>query len=505
MVFGDRTMNKNEINSSPALDFLKNHWLMALIIVQPVLDILAYWTKSPDGTWAGYIRLAIMLLLPVYLVFALKDGRERKRFILYMLAIAAVFALHILNCLRLGYVSMSFDISYAAKTAQMPILAVCFMFCIRNEQTKNQAYWGLFFAAAVTAASIGLAIITGTDNCTYGEGLGISGWVIDDNRCANSVILVTLAAFSVFCAVRSDKRFVNIVVPALVALVLISNGTKACYYSIFVIFAGFAVFLLMEKRIKGGKLNKAAVITLLALAVISAAVYPITPRCKVSAAQAASAKGTQNEIDIILEGLGYDLSTMTNEEKLADPVVREVFYNYYYKIIWHLIPDMFDRFTVDEILLKYDMTTDAATLIKTRLMKSKYAALMWDDCDALTKAFGFDVSDIWYNGRCDLENDWPAIFYYYGYVGIAAYAAFMLYFIWLIIRRVTGDFKAAFTADNFILLMSLLLLVGLAQFSGSVLRRPNVSVYLAVVLGLIYYQTVVLPPSRESSWRRLWT
>ena len=497
-------MNNINQKNNPIRAFLRNHWLMAIIIIQPVLDILAYWTKSPDGTTAGFLRLLIMLLLPVYLVFTLKDARQRKNLVISMLAIALVFTLHILNCLRVGYVNMSFDISYAAKTAQMPILAVCFMHSIRNEQTKNQAYWGLFFAAAITAASIGLAVITGTDNCTYGEGLGISGWVIDDNRCANSVILVTLAAFSVFCAVRSDKPFVNIAVPALVALVLISNGTKACYYSIFVIFVGFAVFQLMEKRIKGGKLNRIAAVTLVVLAVISAAVYPITPRCKVSKAQAASAAGTQNEIDIILEGLGYDLSTMTNEEKLADPVVREVFYNYYYKIIWHLMPDMFDRFTVDEILLKYNMTTDAATLIKTRLMKSTYAALMWDDCDTLTKLFGFDVSDIWENGRCDLENDWPAIFYYYGYVGFAAYAAFILFFFFLILRRVSGDFKAAFTADNFILLMTLLLLVGLAQFSGSVLRRPNVSVYLAVVLGLIYYQTAVLPPSRESSWRRLW-
>ena len=109
----------------------------------------------------------------------------------------------------------------------MPILAVCFIHCIRNEQTRNQAYWGLFFAAAIAAASIGLSWITGTANVTYGAGLGISGWVIDDNRCANSVIVVTLAAFSVFCAVKSEKLPVNILVPALALLVLLSNGTKA--------------------------------------------------------------------------------------------------------------------------------------------------------------------------------------------------------------------------------------------------------------------------------------
>ena len=111
-------------------NYLQNHWLMLLIILQPVLDILAYWTKNPDGTMAGVIRLLIMLLLPLYLLFTLKD---KKNFVLSMAAIALVCLLHILNCMRIGYVSMSFDISYAAKTAQMPILAVCFVHCIRNE------------------------------------------------------------------------------------------------------------------------------------------------------------------------------------------------------------------------------------------------------------------------------------------------------------------------------------------------------------------------------------
>ena len=153
MVFGDRDMmENNKIESIRA--YVQNHWLMLLIVLQPVLDILAYWTKNPEGTMAGVIRLLIMVLLPLYLLFALK---EKKRFILSMAAIALVCLLHILNCMRLGYVSMTFDISYAAKTAQMPILAVCFMYCIKNEQTRNQAYWGLFFAAAITAASIGLS------------------------------------------------------------------------------------------------------------------------------------------------------------------------------------------------------------------------------------------------------------------------------------------------------------------------------------------------------------
>ena len=168
------------------------------------------------------------------------------------------------------------------------------------------------------------------------------------------------------------------------------------------------------------------------------------------------------------------------------------------------MPNMFERFTVDEIMAEYGFTTDAQTLINVRQQKSAYASLMWKHSDALTHLFGIDVSDIWLTGSCDLENDWPAIFYYYGYLGFGAYLAFVAYFALLIIRRLFKNFKTAFTTDNFILLITFMLFVGLAQFSGSVLRRPNVSFYMALVLGLIYYQTRVKPVTEENSlWRKL--
>ena len=43
--------------------FLRNHWLMLLIVLQPVLDIIAFWTRSPEGTFAGVVRLLIMMAL----------------------------------------------------------------------------------------------------------------------------------------------------------------------------------------------------------------------------------------------------------------------------------------------------------------------------------------------------------------------------------------------------------------------------------------------------------
>lgn len=479
------------------LDFIKNHYILLIIAIQPVLDIIAYWTKNPDGTIAGTIRLAIMLLLPLYLLFSLKDKRDILRFLISMFIIGVFCIFHIANSMRVGYINMVFDVSYIAKTAQMPILAVCFTFLIKDEQTKKQAMSGLVAAALLYFSGIILAVVSGTAVDTYGKGLGVSGWVIGDNRCANSVIYVTLAVVMLYFAVKSDNKYINIILPPLLAFALISNGTKACYYSLFAACVGFACFLVLDKIIHGGKLKTRVIAILMLTAIVSAAVYPITPRYKIELTQQASSTRQQGELERIMQEMGYDLKSMTLEEKLSNPDIVQVFGDYYWDLIWAIIPDMFDRFTYEEICEEYEFCTDAGKLIDVRRMKTAYASMMWNHCDSLTRLAGFEVSDIWFNGGTDLENDWPAIYYYYGYVGFGLYLIFMLWFVVLIVKRVLLDFKGTVTLENFFLLLCLGLHVGLAQFSGSVLRRPNVSIYMALILGLIYYKTVYFPVSNS--------
>lgn len=474
-------------------DLIKKYYILVIVAAQPVLDIIAYWTKNPDGTVAGTIRLAVMLLLPLYLLFSLRFRRDRIRFVLSMMVIGIYCLLHFANSMRVGYINMAFDVSYLAKTVQLPILAICFTFLIKDEQSRKQAFKGLLLAAVIYFSGIIIAIISGTAVDTYGKGYGISGWVIGDNRCANSVICVTLALVLLYFSVKSDNKLINWIIPPLLAFALIMNGTKACYYSIFAACVGFACFLVMDKFIHGGKLKTRVIAVLMLTAIVSAAVYPITPRYKIELTQQASSTRQQGELERIMEEMGYDLKAMTLEEKLAHPDIVQVFGDYYWDLMWAIIPDMFNRFTYEEICAEYEFCTDAGKLIDVRRMKTAYASMLWNHCDTLTHLVGFEVSDIWFNGGTDLENDWPAIYYYYGYVGIGLYAVFMLWFVWLIIKRVIKDFKGTVTLENFFLLLTLGLHVGLAQFSGSVLRRPNVSIYMALVLALIYYKTVYFP------------
>ena len=469
---------------------IRDNWLLILIAAQPVLDVLAYWTNNTHSSWAGYIRLVIMVALPVVMLIRLD---KKKHFLICMLVIGAFCVLHALNCLRVGYIDPVRDITYMARVAQMPVLTVCFVYAVRDENMKKQAVRAMEIAAALVLLSLVLAILTGTENVTYGQGLGVSGWVIDNNRCANSIILVTLSCFAMYYACRSDNKLINVIIPVIVCAVFISNGTKACYFGIFAVFLGFAAFMLLNHFINKTELKKLLLIVLAVLSIGSAVAYPYTPRAKVEALQASAvALKDQDELVRILREKGYDPQSMTVEEKLADPVVREIFETYYTKLMWHVIPEMFDRFGIERIMREYDMTTSAAELIDVRLMKRTYARMIWSETDTLTKLTGFEVSEI-HDPAYDPENDWPALFYYYGYLGFGLYAAFILYFIWKLIKCVCRDFKGSLNLLNFTLLICLVLQLSLAEFSGALLRRPNVSVYLSVLLALIYYRTVRAP------------
>ena len=184
---------------------------------------------------------------------------------------------------------------------------------------------------------------------------------------------------------------------------------------------------------------------------------------------------------------------MSAEERFANPTVKEVFVHYYWKYLG-VKPDLIDRFTMDRVLMQYRMSTDVAKLIDARVMERNYADMVFQDSDPATKLVGFEVSEMGpngYDGSYDMENDWHAVFYYYGYLGFALYIGFVLYFLIRVLQRLRAGFRTSLTLENFAYLLTLVLIIGLAHFSGATLRRPNVSIWLSLVLALVYYMTEV--------------
>ncbi len=479
-----RTERKNILQAS---------WLSALIVLQPLLDILAYWMQDSVATAAGYIRLLILVALPCTL-FVLPGEKIQKRRLFAGLCVIGTFCLlHVLNGFRVGYGSLVKDLQYMLRVVQMPVLTMCFTYAMRTEKEpgtmKKQIIQGIAAAMGVYLMGLFLALITGTWNSTYGGTTGFSGWVIDTNRCANSILLVTYSAFLMYFAASSDRLWVNVCAPALVLLLLLSNGTKACYASALALMAGFAAFELFGKLVLKKQLKLGVLVMTVVLFITSIVIYPYTPRAKQDAMERGTGKKNADAFKQELLELGYDIDHMTLEEKLSDDYLVGRFQTFYYEMIYAGIPQLLDNYDIRRVLAAYNMTTDAARLIDVRVQKRMLAHLIFEDCDSLTRVVGFEIYKIGPTGEDDLENDWPAIYYYYGYLGFALYVLFIAHFLVLILKALVTALRRSYTPLNFSLMMCLLLQLGLAQMSGAVLRRPNVSIFLSLVLALIWFET----------------
>lgn len=464
-----------------------DNWLLVLLAVQPILDAVAFWFQNSVATVSGYLRLAVLIILPV----AVLIKTDNKKRLIYPCGVIGLFcALHILNGFRLGYQNIFSDVQYILRVIQMPVLAVSFMCCIKDEGMKEQAIRGLKASAVLFVAMFIIAVVTGTYTPTYTNNVGYSGWVIDGNRCANSIILVTLSTFVMYFAYISKSRLETVCLVFLVCALLILNGTKACYIAELGLLAAYGVYTVLEVIVNKIRPRWDVLAVCIVLLATSVLIYPYTPRAIEDRLEGAGTAEIEIRFRKELADAGYDIDTMSVEEKLADEYLLGKFTTYYHIMLDGGIPELLNDYDAERVLRSYDMTADARTLIDTRIMKRTYAKFIFEDSDTITKFVGFEFYNIGYNADgLDLENDYPAILYYYGYIGIALLIGFILYFLFLVGKAMLEDFKGSLTPLNYTLIVCLALQLALAQLSGALLRRPNVSVYLSVVLALIYFQT----------------
>ncbi|WMJ23075.1 O-antigen ligase family protein [Paludicola sp. MB14-C6] len=474
-------------------EWIKKNWLVLLIVAQPLLDILAYWQQNSIGTLAGVVRLCIVIALPIYILVITK---KKKSFILIMGIMAFFSLLHIVNGFRVGYINMFQDIAYLLRVIQMPVLAVCFIYYFNDERKKDLTNKAFVINGVIIFVSMIIAHLTNTAEYSYGSyKFGLMGWFSNAN--SQSIIIISLIPIVLYFALSAHKKIWFILAAITSWFMLISNGTKACYLSIFVIFIGFSVFMVFERILKhkeGKKLNIIAIAMMLCLVGISVLGYEYTPRYDMDNLSGTKRSEEQTEMDKALDEISTDKKDgegtqrrLTIEEMLADPVKKKWIVDYYGP---KLDKGLVERFGVETVLEAYGWTPPAYRLADMRLKKITYANLLWESSDFITKLVGFEYSDI--HGY-DLENDWPAIYFYYGYLGLGLYVLFILAILFFIIRRVIKDFKGSMNLYNFALLITFGLQIGLAQFSGAILRRPNVSIYMAIIIGLIYYQTNIAP------------
>ena len=157
-----------------------------LIVMQPLLDIISFWTDRLSMGNTLTLALRFLVLAGFGLFGFLLSNRKRVYlafFAVYLLLLAG----HVYACTQRGYRSPFSDLTNFARVAQMPLFALCFITCLKqNRRCYRAIEKGLVANFWIITAALIISWATGTAGMTYEEnGYGLVGWFsLGNSQCA---------------------------------------------------------------------------------------------------------------------------------------------------------------------------------------------------------------------------------------------------------------------------------------------------------------------------------
>lgn len=446
--------------------------LISLCAAQPLLDVLSFWTQ--DLAWGSKLTLSLRLLIFLGVMLTGFVLSERRRFYWIAAAVcAALYAGHVLACLRANApfttANLISDATNFIRFAQLPLFTIAFITFLRCcWQGFASLERGITIAFWIIAAVELLSALTGTDPYTYPDKrIGLCGWFYFAN--SQSAILSMLVPLALCPALRSGqiRRWLPIAVVGFAELFCFA--TRLAYMSLFVTAIGMVITLALTKR---GSAKVCAV--LLLCAAVCAAGYTVSPIHRNQQAVAANAVRKQENIDrLVAQGKaefgdqGYAYLTYAYDEYLGGTV---------------------ERYGLEATAEMYGYSTKAADITNVRTIKINYCRLMLNTEPLTSRLFGLSYDEMTYHGYCyDVENDFHGIAYLYGWAGLACLLAFLGYFLVIIVCALIRNARRYFTVEAGACGVALCTALAHIYNTAGVLRRPNASFYLCLILASIWY------------------
>lgn len=476
-------------------------FVFALLLAQPVLDVISYWANKWEFT--SVTTLARFAMFAAVMLYAFIISDKKRYYIIAGVLISAYWMLHVVGCLKSagGYASPFSDLSNFLRTIQMPLVTVAFITCFKKSDEVPVYVQRAFLINLVVMLHVtALSYMTASQIYTYGIfQKGLMGWVVSQN--AQSAILAAITPLILLYAYK--KR--NIMWFYGVAVVTFANlffvGTRVDYFTIPIVAAAMIIMMLISREKKAGYYIVMAALAMLCLICYK---YSIVNDNIENHSYAISVK--QDEF----------VDEIQNDAPQAKPLPKNIDWDTYYSLDVKTRKSIYDlykrytgamvgRFGFERVFEKYNYSLDVSELTAQRQQKRYFAEMVWEDSSNFERLFGYEYSELIStfevadrNGTVrnvtqvfDLENDFPAVFFYSGYIGFAAFAVFIAYFALLMAVAVITRFKKIMTVESGMVGVSFFLMMGTAGFAGYVFRRPNSSIFLSVILAYIYYLTVV--------------
>lgn len=444
--------------------FISSYWLILIIITQPILDIIAFFSFKEVLTPITFIVRSIYLIFIV--IYSYRKTKNKKDMLLCTIPFFIFSVLHIANSYRLSGIHIFDDVRYLVMVMQMPIVAISLIFYVKDNVNQiHKIEKGIVVAFFIIVSSTVLSVLTKSYQNTY-EDYGITGWFSSANT--QSMIISIIVPICMYYFSKKQNYVYHIGV-LLSFIILYFNGTRACYYTLISTLILFTYLLLINKR---GK-SKIAV-TVICL-ILSITLYNISFTFTRSMSIEQNIQENRQKI-VKLE------DAKTREQKIA--ILKD---NYLYA---EMIEDLGEDKVYEEMK---DIITEE-NLSDNRLVKRIYGKIIFNDSDFITKLVGFNHEEIQKYGR-DLENDITAIFYYYGYLGFALLMMFILYFAIMSFKLLKVNPFMLKSSKYMVLTYTILLGLLGGEYSGALLRKTNANIYfsLAIVLYYIYINKKMKP------------
>ncbi|MBQ9545511.1 MAG: O-antigen ligase family protein [Clostridia bacterium] len=484
--------------------------LFWLFVIQPVLDVASYWANKLSLT--SVTTALRFLMFAAVVIFSFAVSKKKKRCLALYATIAVFFALHALACfIQGGYIFFS-DAANFLRIAQFPVFTICFIDVFAaSPEARKKIPKAFFFILIVIICVVALSFVAGMPEFTYSETFddgskdyyGFRGWFEVAN--AQSSIVVLLVPLTLFFAYEKKNEIVFTIVAGYALANLYFYGTRFTYYSIFIICAGFAITLAINRQ------KRIAVYVVLVLAAAAAFVglkssFMYLHQNNYRSIMSERQESTENELERISNKYNVEIDPtiifgedvpdetipLTTGETVPDERLREAaneVRTLYTDLYERYCGDMVEKFGINRVARIYNTTNDPFVLSDMRLKKINFARLSWEDSGLMCKLFGFQYATLVTDKTVyDLENDFAGTFYFVGWLGIIPYILFIVYYpVRAAVCFIRNRKKSSI--ELLAALMTLVLIILAAQFSGNVLRRPNVSIYLSVILACIHSMT----------------
>ncbi|MBQ9968465.1 MAG: O-antigen ligase family protein [Oscillospiraceae bacterium] len=453
-------------------------FMLILCIIQPVLDVASFWLDRLGLSNAPTTALRfLMLALVVGVGFILS---ERKGYYLGLAGVlAALTAGHILACAQWSYDAPLVDLANALRIYQLPMMTLSFITMVRKEPACIESIKKGFLICLAVCASVEIvSVLTDTNPYTYRDQktVGICGWFYFAN--SQSAILTMLVPVSICYVLEKTKKTLPILLASVTGLgVLYFFATRLAFAAL--VGTGFGVAVCLFFFRKTMDVKKPAII-LVVCTVIALAAVPLSPMVKNDTLVARNKILKQQDIDaMVAADEAAAIEAGLEGEALSVARLASAYDKY--------LPGLSGHFGLERTAELYDRSTDAGDIADVRRARLNFCKLLLEDQPGLSFWFGMEREDMSHDGiTYDVENDLHGIFYLCGAVGLVLMLLFLGWFLFRIVVALRRDFRSVFTLQAVGCGIALLCCLIHAYCTAGVLRRPNVTFYLAALLAVSY-------------------